>query len=328
MTRQADYLVIGRAENMGLGSMAEDFCRNMPADMMIVDCETGRRLHPDRFANVVATVKLSERKTLKRFVDLFEGYKAVVWMESFFDFLWVQAAIDAGAKTVGMPMYECSPPGFQHLDVLISLSDMDLECYPTSIPLRWPIDKSVLGQESQPMLPPKRFLHNAGNLGLRYRNGTESVLNASWGLYGTDVKLKVRYQERLPAGWSCDGKVVEFLPPCPDRQGLYAGADVFVLTHRYGGLSLPHLEASALGLPLIVSDIPSYAGYPHRVKAVETGEWTSPAGFRVPLFDPDSGELAEMISAMSRGNLPVEPTPKHLLPPSWDIFRKQFRKVI
>ena len=329
--RKADYLVCGaRSDNCGLGSMAEDFCRNMPADAILINPERKRPLFPDRISNVRATFGWDDPHKLADLIPLFEGYKAVVFFETFVNAVFIQAARDARALAVGFPMWECSPAGFQHLDLVIALSDCEEENYPDAIAMRWPIDIEVFGNPPTPGTPPMRFIHNAGNLGIHYRNATKTILDASWGLFGTGtgVKIKVRSLERMPQGWAADGKVVEYEPAPRDRQNLYSGADVLLALRRFGGDSLPIAEATALGLPVIVSDISSYSAYPMRVPCREAGEFESPAGFKVQLYDPDGAELAEMISAMARGNMPVEQTPDRLKPPTWDQFKRQFQKIV
>lgn len=69
--------------------------------------------------------------------------------------------------------------------------------------------------------------------------------------------------------------------PRPDALAAMAQGDIFVQVSLYEGHSIALLEAAALGMPMIVSDVPS------QVEGVSMADGT-PAGIIVPVDDPEN----------------------------------------
>lgn len=85
-----------------------------------------------------------------------------------------------------------------------------------------------------------------------------------------------------------------------DRWVQFAGKDVLVLPRRYGGLSLPSLEALAAGLVLVMPDCPPNGGWPG--PKIEVAGWR-PVRMRcgrVQVCDPDPEHLRQVMDDLCR----------------------------
>ena len=308
---------------MGISSMAEDFCRNMQADAVIMDCGVKRPTYPERFENVIG--KVTPTAALEEILPLCDGYRWIVFFESSYNVLWHDAAKLLGANMLGFPMWECSPPWFKDCDLIVATSPMESEHYPDSIRLEWPIDTAPLAPGAFPTRPARRLLHNRGNGGIHDRNCTAAILAATRGLYKSEALLTVRALEMPKVMPSFEGSAVRFEPPTADRRGLYANADLLVHPYRFDGLSLPIREAAACGLPCIVPDFPTYRDWPASLRCPmkRVGRFLSPAGFEVPLHDADQTWLLEAFSNFGRGVAGVPEIPKACKPGDWASFAKQ-----
>lgn len=175
-----------------------------------------------------------------------------------------------GVPTVLMPMHECMPdPLPEWPDLLLCPSRLDFECYSA-----W---KRGDPQEQYQFLHPNGitksvylpipvevpwrqrtkaevFVHNAGNGGLRGRNGTKQLIEALWHVRSM-AKFIIRSQEPLNKyDMPYEGQRVDLRTGTFPAETLWDEGDVFVFPEKFNGLSLPLQEARAAGMLVMGSD--------------------------------------------------------------------------
>ena len=177
-------------------------------------------------------------------------------LETPFDWKIVDFCKQVGVKTYVMPMYECMPRNFPQPDRFICPSLLDLQHFPGDRSVHIPVPVEV---EWQQRTQANHFVHNAGNLGLRGRNGTLELLQAmEW--VKSPIQLTVRAQpltfkkllNRVP-NVRTDDRITVQLGTIPHEE-LWNVGDVFIWPEKFNGLSLPLQEARAAGMLVISTD--------------------------------------------------------------------------
>ena len=152
--------------------------------------------------------------------------------------------------TALMPMYECMPKVLPHQpDKFICPSLLDLQYYPDNgvfIPV--PVDV-----EWRQRTDANQFVHNAGHLGLKGRNGSLELLQAMRHVK-SPLELLVRSQtaemeaivKNVPEIES-DERITVKVGSVPYGE-LWSAGDVLVHPEKFNGLSLPLQEARAAGM--------------------------------------------------------------------------------
>lgn len=196
---------------------------------------------------------------------------------------------------------------------------------PPGIVMPVPMDVRKAKRSNDPRL---HVLHVIGKRAYADRNGTEILVQAMR-MVKANIKLTV---------CSIDGDIIPFarnrsveieLKPQAslDLWSLYDDQDLLVIPRRYGGLSLPALEASACGLVVAMTDCSPN----HELAAV-----TFPPHRSVPItmacgvvqsFDANGGAVAETIdwiAGLSSDELePMRAKQRRLLP-TWDVYRDRY----
>lgn len=191
-----------------------------------------------------------------------EGLDVVIGVETFYDWAFCAWARDAGVKTV----LQANPEFVAHHNNP-TWPQPDQWVFPTP----WMIDElETLGygneilpvptvERDQTAADPEdgvfRVLHVVGKMAAHDRNGTMEFIEAVAGLrYRTHVTLVTQEQQlrRVRPGRNVTLDVVT--GGVADRWDLYANQHMLVLPRKYGGLSLPALEAMACGLTVLMPD--------------------------------------------------------------------------
>lgn len=86
------------------------------------------------------------------------------------------------------------------------------------------------------------FIHISGHKAYMDRNGTEIVKGARGHLRMSNITIYDQSMREVPDYWD-----------------LFARGDILILPRRYGGLSLQYQEATAAGMPVIITDRDIYA---------------------------------------------------------------------
>lgn len=117
--------------------------------------------------------------------------------------------------------------------------------------LPWPCSTDVTPR--QEINWPPRFVH-VGCPAMLDRNGTQVFEEAVRMCRSDDGRTYLRFGGN-------GGTAAGVSPPTDDLWDLYRDADVLVLPRRYGCLSLPMLEAAAMGVPTLTTDLEPQHGW-------------------------------------------------------------------
>lgn len=238
----------------GLGVLAKSFYdAGVVTDVVVV--RHGRRPENDDWypgAPRIADIN----RDYNVLYDLIDRVDVMLYFETPFVWSAIEYARSKGVKTVLMPMYECMRETLPYQpDAFLNPSLLDQGYYPQGTYIPIPVE----GVEWRQRTRAEVFVHNAGNGGLKGRNGTKEVLDAL-NYIKSGARFIIRSQEPLVGDGSgytprthqkidlrISGQSVE-------RGSLYGRGDVFLFPERFNGLSLPLQEAYASGMAVMATD--------------------------------------------------------------------------
>ena len=236
--------------HQGLGILAKSFFDNgIVTDILIVEHSSRINNHhwyptPPNRSLTIDPSELRSSELSPKIRQLIDDVDVMLFFETPFDWRAITYCRERGKKTFFMPMYECTPkvlPATPDFFICPSLLETDyFKQYPNKfIPV--PVEQKwkFRGQA-------RVFIHNAGNLGLRGRNGTLEFLSAIHLVKNQDIRFIVRAQEHLPINIEDPRLTIEIGTQPYDS--LYSSGDVFVFPEKFNGLSLPLQEAYAAGM--------------------------------------------------------------------------------
>ena len=183
----------------------------------------------------------------------------VDWMlffETPFDWEMIEVCRQKGVKTALMVMHECTLKKLPYEpDLYLCPSPLDQEYFPeNSVVIPVPVE--ILWRQRTIA---KTFVHNAGYVGLRGRNGTLELLQAMQYVM-SPIELTVRAQtnellkiaDKVPYIYE-DPRVKFDIGILPFDQ-VWSQHDVAIQPEKFNGLSLPLQEARASGMLVITTD--------------------------------------------------------------------------
>lgn len=250
---------IAFATDQGLGYLAKDFYdHGIVTHPMLLS--HGRR--PDHFDWYPDGTERLPTHRGERSIEAFKQYLSnksidrMLFFETPFNWDFIRVCREAGVKSFLMPMHECMPAVLPDKpDVWLCPSDLDSDwafshengkTTPPTLSLRLdvPVPDWVPYRQRERA---RVFVHNAGNGGLKGRNGTEEVIRA-WRLLNSEAKLILRAQDASVLSLASENKNITIVPHHVPAEELYAEGDVFLFPERFNGLSLPLQEARAAGM--------------------------------------------------------------------------------
>lgn len=327
--------VVARGENRGLGHLTWEVVRALQPDrVLVVDVggrDRGHELHRDRYPDATFVTwspdcTLDER-TCREWLD---GLDVVYLAETPYDERFPQWARDARARCVVHAMPEFWRYGHLPFDAVWNPTTWRMDLLPALahvVPVPVPLDRWPTPAKERP--GPPTFLHVAGHRTTGDRNG--SVLLARALRHVTQpMRVRVLAQgsfPRLRAPLHVDLEVSTAGPN--SYWTMYDDADVLVLPRRYGGLSLPVLEAAGAGLALVCSDVEPNRTWPIvPVPARPRTSLRTPGG-EVRSFEADPRRLAHFLDVLAERD---ELRWQHQREArawaeanSWDVLRDEWR---
>lgn len=283
------------ATDQGLGYLAKAFYdHKVVTDVMCL--RHGRRPDHDEWypeAEWITNVRDGEQiEKAKRFCERMD---VMLFFETPFMWELLPHCKSKGIKTVLMPMYECMPIVFPaEPDAIINPSALDQRYYPSGVHIPIPVEVPWKLRTKAEV-----FVHNAGNGGLRGRNGTLELMEAMEHVK-SPIKLIVRTQTDLHVDTQ-DNRIFHYKGTLPYNK-LYDEGDVFVFPEKFNGLSLPLQEARAAGMLIMCGDrFPMNDWLPNTplipVKFYQTSSVSARCNsFPEAVFDPK--DIAEKIDEM------------------------------
>lgn len=237
------------ATNQGLGILAKSFYdHGVVTDPMIVR-HGKRKTHSDWYPAGTPQLSGLGSSGRRKAEDFCKKMDVMLFFETPFIWELFPFCREHGVKTVLMPMYECylrHPPYKPDKFICPSLLDQNHiggDFIPVPVEVPWRKRKTA-----------QVFVHNAGNGGLKGRNGTKELVEALK-YVESPAQFIVRSQGelRIPSSLSNSAKVEVIYGNHP-YDTLWDEGDVFVFPERFNGLSLPLQEARAAGMLVIATD--------------------------------------------------------------------------
>lgn len=243
------------ATTQGLGILARDFYDNgIINEFMIVEHssrKTFREWYPD--SEAVTTKHLNTKKVH----DFCKSVDVMFFFETPFNWQLINLCRQNGVKTILMPMYECMPKKLPATpDLIINPSHLDQQYYPQGVHIPIPVPNEIPWRCRQEA---KHFVHNAGHFGLKGRNGTLELLEATE-FIESPIKLTINSQT------SQLSQLVKSLPHVKDDPritinvgnqkwpDMWDNGDVLVFPEKFNGLSLPLQEARMAGMLIMATN--------------------------------------------------------------------------
>lgn len=166
---------------------------------------------------------------------------------------------------------------------------------PVPVPLdRWPETDEVLDG-------PIRWLHVGGMKALGDRNGVE-ILGAALRLVRERHHVTLRSQDRSTPSVrpGSNVKLTRASGSLMDYWSLYPGHDVLVMPRRYGGLSLPAIEAAGAGLGLVMTGCAPNQDWPIEPIQWSPGKTLTTAAGPLDTADASPSALAAIMDSWAQ----------------------------
>lgn len=325
--------LIARTDNTGLGNQSWELYRHLaPAVTVAVSFDRlarkrGRE-HPERFPD--AKVVQFDRRRLRPYpLEQLATCDVVLTVETPYDYRLLDDLRNRGVKTVVVGNREFLKWLTQDLpkpDLFIAPSGWRLEEWPSpTVLLPHPVDRERLPFRERTQA--KTFLHIAASA-MRDRSGTALVLEAS---KYTDADIVVKSSRPLRVHVPGHRARIE-VKRVDDYWNLYDG-DVLLAPRRFGGQSLPVVEAMSAGLPVIALNREPERGLlppESLVPATRIDEFPTSGG-TIGLWDADPKDLARTIdefaddALVSRLSRDADRRAEAL---SWDVLGPRWREVL
>lgn len=290
-----------RADRRGLATMTTEFAAHMKPDRILGIDLGGCDWSGYRKALEVHRLRDLSDDVVRSFLD---GLDVCYMAETDYDphrpgKRYITAiARDEGCKLVlhAMPelcrFAEGSPsrrPREPKPDLIVLPTPWLQDRFPESVVLPFPVNRAVL-----PFVHRRqgwRFLHVAGKPAMKDRAGTTLVQRA---------KPKAEVVVKLTQQKGRGGHGIEVIDR-PNYHDVYEPYDVLLAPRRYGGQSLPVMEAMSSGMPVIALDREPERDWlpPETLVPTTLGRKARMMGGDVHVFDADPQALAEVIDTLA-----------------------------
>lgn len=237
------------ATSRGLGHLARDFYLNgVVTDVLVVE-HGSIPTNKDWYPGVPTTPSKPLNKELMR--DFVKGKDAMLFFETPFDWDIFEYCKQNGVRTYLITMYECTPISHHRPSKYICPSDLDMKyfagAYRVNLPVSVPWKQRTVANH---------YVHNGGYLGLRGREGTNTLIEAMQHVK-SDLKLTIRCQENVDDAhlkMVTKDPRVEYIAATVPFNELHSTGDVYVAPQKFNGCSLPLQEAFASGFAVMTTD--------------------------------------------------------------------------
>lgn len=338
--------LIARADQRGIAYQAEEFYRHMqPAKVLCVMMhdkawpeDAGR--YPGRdvvFVDHDRTARTLDEHKVRRFL---KGLDVVFAVETVYDWRMCDWAREMGVRTVlqGNPELtkHVTPEAadWPHPDKWVWPTDWLLDQMPSTTVLPVPcVDRPRTA--AQPDTGPLQILHVAGHAAAGDRNGTELFAEAV-PLIKAEVEVTIVGQDgslppiHLPG--RSRARIKSYPRGIEDRWEMYRDKHLLVAPRRYGGLSLPTIEAMSCGVAVMMPNCPPNKMWPGPRIEARMGRLHHAPGGRVPTTAVAPRDIARMIDAFAEdGDLRVRymrQAEQFAADNSWEKLKPRYLEVL
>lgn len=287
--------LIARAESdRGLGVLTRLMYSHLSPDrtlLVTVDHQYVQETSAFPDATLVPFTGELDELVVKEWLD---GLDVVVSCETFYDRRVIGWARELGVKTILYVMPEFLKAENPQPDAYWYPSSWRLDKCPTGVLLPVPCETRQFVDLPDPTGPVK-FLHVAGKPALGDRNGTqivvEAVKRARSPIHFTTYGQGLDRPQRLPHWHRVE-------PGPSNKWEMYESAHVLVLPRRFGGLSLPVIEALACGLAVVMTNVTPNTDWPIVPIEVNVGrKYEMPCG-KVTTYDATLDDLGRLLAVL------------------------------
>lgn len=301
--------LVARADDRGIGTMTWEFHKAMHPSRTLVVREPGAEArgfaaHADRYIGDWMLVTTFDPTTGELHEDdcrdFLDGLDVVYLVETPYDYRFFRWAREAGVATVlhAMPEFwrwetQTERPDVWWLPTSWRVDALPAECRVVEVPV--PERPSALRVPSSEIT----FLHVAGHRAVGDRNGT-LLLYQALRRVRTQCTVRICSQDTLPVMRAPAGVTIDMRPGgVVDRWSLYDDVDVLVMPRRYGGLSLPVLEAMASGLAVVLPNVAPNDEWPAFLVPARQGRTVEMPCGPIKLADTDPSALARTLDKLA-----------------------------
>lgn len=311
--------VIARCDNRGIAYQSWEAVLGLQPERVLVVMMNDRRWpeEPGRFARTNAiyvdsdmTTRALDESKMRKFL---KGLDSVFAVETLYDWRMVDIADELGVKIVvqGNPEFythhqfpERPQPHQWIWPTTWKLDGSELPDGPL-VPVPAPASPSVAAAD--PDDETLRVLHVAGHRAIGDRNGTDLVIE-SLPLMGSKIHMTIVGQDgALPAHRVGRYMTVETFPQgVADRWQMYRNQHIVLLPRRYGGLSLPAIEACTVGAVPMMPDVPENGLWPIHPLDARPGRLQRVPFGRVDTWMVRPNSIAAEVDKLSRDRARLE----------------------
>lgn len=301
--------VLGRADRRGLAIQSTEVCRHLnPVAVLGVDMGELSPYQNDWADYDPATLTVVPREKLTpELVEewILSNQVNVVWSaETFYVEWFTMVARSCGARTVLAP----NPEFFSHVeawqpqpDMLAAATRWRIGEMPGAVVLPHPVDRERLPFRQRTKA--ETFLFVLGHHAARDRQGIRVLWDALSQVH-EPVRVIVRAQQPVypPREYPSHIELDVRCEDVPRYQDVYAEGDVFLHPRRYGGLSLPLVEAMSTGMIPLVSDASPQRGWlpPEMLLPCDADRVFHSLVGEIPMHDVNPTVMAMRINELAR----------------------------
>lgn len=262
--RDSNLGIIARMDlGSGLQAQTLAYCKMLkPEKVLLIDSTPFNKApqHPELYSSF-NTDKVLGFPEIGHYNAWMQGLTHILSAETFYNDYFVNHAMRLGIKTFLVPNAEfyshhVTPPTKFLMPSYWYLEDYQ-ERYPDRVeylpPCIFPNDFKKARETNFNRTGKPRFLVLVGKYADKDRNGTKSVMES---LRYTESDFEIVIRSQYPLDFFTDDHRVKVeIGNIPEQQIIYRDFDALLYPRRYGGNSMPMIEALMSGLPVIMTDI-------------------------------------------------------------------------
>lgn len=338
--------IIGRADSRGIAHQSQMYAEALkPAKVLCVMLgdkawpeDAGR--WPGRHVIFVQHDRRDGTLNEHRVRQFLKDLDVVLAVETVYDWRLCDWAREAGVRTVvvGNPEFYSHWQDIHaerpHPDKWVWPTDWLLDRMPSTTVLPVPcVERPQVAAD--PDAIPLKILHVAGHAAAGDRNGTTLFAEAV-PLLKSEVEVTIVGQDGWLPPIHLPGKSRARIKAYPkgveDRWEMYRDKHLLVAPRRYGGLSLPTIEAISCGVPAMMPNCPPNKMWPGPRIEARMGRLHHAPGGRVPTTAVAPRDIARAIDILAERRevlaRHMEEAQHFARTNSWDAWRDRYLEVL
>lgn len=317
------------ATEQGLGLLAKAFYYNEVLTNIIIVRNGRRHTHEEWYPDNTLQISKPSDFTSDFVKEFIAEMDVMLFFETPFEWSLIPFCRDVGTKSALMPMHECMPETWHYQpDIILNPSHLEQKLYAQGIHIPVPVDVRWRQRKLA-----RHYVHNAGHLGLRGRNGTTELLQALT-LVRSPIQFTLRSQEKVNIPRIPKHIDFSYIHGNVAYESLFNAGDVFIFPEKFNGLSLPLQEARASGMCVMATQrFPMTEWLPHKYLTLPRSYRPMQVGPPFRRFDcavVDPADIAETIDKWYNTDISEtslegkEWAEQH----SWEVLRPKYMEAL